>query len=571
MVESDYPHADSSWPDTQRVLAETWGALPDDELRAVAGGNAAGCSATRCRRPTTGARPRRDRLGERSRAAPAARRADRRRRRPRRRARWRPGRDCPTTIRPRISAGRGRATSTSWSADTEILAVPLGNLARPGSTFDDPAVVPTAGRGAARRLGPGGAAGRHGRRGHRPGRAVPDHRAVLLRRSTTPPRAVRAGRGLQRLAGRLLRRRPAPAVRGGHAARCRTRAAAARRAAAGGGRARLRGRLRPAQPVPRAVRCRDRAYDAVWDAAEELDVPDRDPRGQLGHRADARLRPPLQPARAPRRVAPVRGDARLRRSSSRSGCWSDTRDCAASSSSPPAAGCPFWLERLDEQAESFGGFCPDMALRPSEYFARQCAVSFEVDERTLPALAPFVGADAHRLGQRLPAPRRHLPRRRRRHPCHRGPLPDRGPGPRARAQRPAALPPPVAPRRPGRDHRRLLRGGHRAGRRHAARPLRSRRRRSTSTATVARGHDDILAYYTEHTFAFEDFRPDPGTAAGGRDDGDGGHRRPPRRRRPHRCATSSRPTASRSPRSASGDSPTPCGPPDLAGLSRAKR
>ena len=52
---------------------------------------------------------------------------------------------------------------------------------------------------------------------------------------------------------------------------------------------------------------------------------------------------------------------------------------------------PFWLERLDEQAESFGGFCPDMALRPSEYFARQCAISFEVDEQTLPALVPFVG------------------------------------------------------------------------------------------------------------------------------------------------------------------------------------
>ena len=41
MVESDYPHADSSWPDTQRVLAATWGSLPEDELRAVAGGNAA--------------------------------------------------------------------------------------------------------------------------------------------------------------------------------------------------------------------------------------------------------------------------------------------------------------------------------------------------------------------------------------------------------------------------------------------------------------------------------------------------------------------------------------------------
>ena len=52
---------------------------------------------------------------------------------------------------------------------------------------------------------------------------------------------------------------------------------------------------------------------------------------------------------------------------------------------------PFWLERLDEQAESFGDFCPDMRLAPSEYFARQCWISFEVDERTLPALAPFVG------------------------------------------------------------------------------------------------------------------------------------------------------------------------------------
>ncbi|MHB8330223.1 MAG: amidohydrolase family protein [Acidimicrobiales bacterium] len=52
---------------------------------------------------------------------------------------------------------------------------------------------------------------------------------------------------------------------------------------------------------------------------------------------------------------------------------------------------PFWLERLDEQAESFGDFCPDMRLRPSEYFARQCWISYEIDERTLPALAPFIG------------------------------------------------------------------------------------------------------------------------------------------------------------------------------------
>ena len=42
MVESDYPHADSSWPDTQQVLRATWGSLPEPELRAIAGGNAAG-------------------------------------------------------------------------------------------------------------------------------------------------------------------------------------------------------------------------------------------------------------------------------------------------------------------------------------------------------------------------------------------------------------------------------------------------------------------------------------------------------------------------------------------------
>jgi predicted TIM-barrel fold metal-dependent hydrolase len=54
---------------------------------------------------------------------------------------------------------------------------------------------------------------------------------------------------------------------------------------------------------------------------------------------------------------------------------------------------PFWTERLDEQAESFGAFCPDMKLKPSEYFARQCWISFEVEERTLPLLAPVLGAE----------------------------------------------------------------------------------------------------------------------------------------------------------------------------------
>jgi uncharacterized protein len=54
---------------------------------------------------------------------------------------------------------------------------------------------------------------------------------------------------------------------------------------------------------------------------------------------------------------------------------------------------PFWLERLDEQAESFGGFCPEMRMLPSEYFARQCWISYEIGEHTLPALVPFIGEE----------------------------------------------------------------------------------------------------------------------------------------------------------------------------------
>jgi predicted TIM-barrel fold metal-dependent hydrolase len=41
MLECDYPHADSTWPDTQTVLASSFGQLDEAVLRKVAGGNAA--------------------------------------------------------------------------------------------------------------------------------------------------------------------------------------------------------------------------------------------------------------------------------------------------------------------------------------------------------------------------------------------------------------------------------------------------------------------------------------------------------------------------------------------------
>jgi len=54
---------------------------------------------------------------------------------------------------------------------------------------------------------------------------------------------------------------------------------------------------------------------------------------------------------------------------------------------------PYWLARLDHQVPSYHRFAPSLSLLPSEYFARQCWVSFEIDEKELPALAPFIGAD----------------------------------------------------------------------------------------------------------------------------------------------------------------------------------
>jgi predicted TIM-barrel fold metal-dependent hydrolase len=42
MVEVDYPHGDSTWPDTQNVLRQAWGHLPVEDIRKMTHLNAAG-------------------------------------------------------------------------------------------------------------------------------------------------------------------------------------------------------------------------------------------------------------------------------------------------------------------------------------------------------------------------------------------------------------------------------------------------------------------------------------------------------------------------------------------------
>ncbi len=41
MFETDYPHGDGTWPDTQAVVEKYWGDIPVDELRKMLHQNAA--------------------------------------------------------------------------------------------------------------------------------------------------------------------------------------------------------------------------------------------------------------------------------------------------------------------------------------------------------------------------------------------------------------------------------------------------------------------------------------------------------------------------------------------------
>jgi predicted TIM-barrel fold metal-dependent hydrolase len=54
-----------------------------------------------------------------------------------------------------------------------------------------------------------------------------------------------------------------------------------------------------------------------------------------------------------------------------------------------------WLERLDHHAEVFSWDVPSLKLAPSEYFRRQCWISFDPDESTLAfhANSPLCGAE----------------------------------------------------------------------------------------------------------------------------------------------------------------------------------
>ena len=63
-----------------------------------------------------------------------------------------------------------------------------------------------------------------------------------------------------------------------------------------------------------------------------------------------------------------------------------------------------WLERLDEHVESWSFASAPLPLAPSDYFRRQCFITAEPGERTLPAMVELVGDQSFLFATDYPHP-----------------------------------------------------------------------------------------------------------------------------------------------------------------------
>ena len=410
----------------------------------------------------------------------------------------------PDAYRPRLTTDAAGYDHVVIG-DTEVLAVPLGNLATPGSTFDDPSTFRSLADAQ-----PGG---------WDPGLRLADMDAEGIDQAVLYPSiglyfsvvedpaaatalaaayddwlAGYCAADPSRLFGAAMLSLQDPVAAARELRRAVTQLGF------------VAGFVRPNPCLGRSLS--HRAYDVVWEAAEELQVPialhegssvivptlgsDRPFNPLILHAVSHSFEQMLACAQLIAFGVLERHPGLRLVFLESSGGWG-----------------PFWLERLDEQAESFGGFCPDLKLRPSDYFARQCAISFEVDERTLPALTPFVGAERIVWGSD--------------YPHHDATFPGAVDALRATV---APLPPATQAKVLGLN----ARGIYRLPRRHdgaaglvgdyfAAVTAQDPELLRTVFALDAtfdvdgdrrQGHEDILRYYTDRTFTYLDFRPSPG-------------------------------------------------------------
>jgi predicted TIM-barrel fold metal-dependent hydrolase len=412
--------------------------------------------------------------------------------------------DLPDGHRPRIHRDRSGYEHVTVG-DQEILAVPLGTLARPGSTFDDPATyrpleeAQPGGSDPVARLADMDSEGidqavLYPSIGLYAAAIADPVAAVAVARAYNDWLASYCAVAPRRLFGAAMLPLQDPAAAAAELRRAATELAFPAAF------------VRPNPCLGRSLS--DRAYDPLWDVAEELGVP-------IGiHEGSSVIIPTLG---SDRPFNPLILHAVSHSFEEMLACaqlialgtferHSGLRCIFLESSGGWA---PFWLERLDEQAESFGGFCPDLKLAPSEYFARQCAISFEVDERTLPALTPFIGAGRIAWGSD--------------YPHHDATFPGAVDAIRATV---APCPTAVQAQVLGLNARRLydLPSHHEgpaavihdyfsAVTAHDADLLRSLFSPSATMVvdtTRLDGIDAIMRYYAQQAFTFADFRPDPG-------------------------------------------------------------
>ena len=54
---------------------------------------------------------------------------------------------------------------------------------------------------------------------------------------------------------------------------------------------------------------------------------------------------------------------------------------------------PYWLERMNHHHERLAWMIPNCRMRPSEYFKRNCMISVDPDEKTIPMIVELAGDD----------------------------------------------------------------------------------------------------------------------------------------------------------------------------------
>ena len=215
--------------------------------------------------------------------------------------------DLPDAHRPQVHRDRSGYEHVTVG-DQEILAVPLGTLARPGSTFDDPATyrpleeAQPGGSDPVARLADMDSEGidqavLYPSIGLYAAAIADPVAAVAVARAYNDWLASYCAAAPRRLFGAAMLPLQDPAAAAGRAA--------ARRHRAG-----LPGGLRPAQPLPGPLPVGPGLRPGVG-RGRGIGCPHRGSRGELGDHPDPGIGPALQPAHPPRRLPFLRGDAGL--------------------------------------------------------------------------------------------------------------------------------------------------------------------------------------------------------------------------------------------------------------------